>query len=81
MARFATPEDEWRAYLDGTHPSIRLVAQAGPGEILVTDAAASAARLHVDALERRHLSLKGAQADVVVVPPAAPAVADGSASR
>jgi len=20
--RFATPEDEWRAYLDGTHPSI-----------------------------------------------------------
>ena len=23
MAKFATPEDEWRAYLDGTHPSIR----------------------------------------------------------
>lgn len=22
MARFATPEDEWRSYLDGTHPSI-----------------------------------------------------------
>src|SRR5688572_14113529 len=23
MAKFATPEDEWRAYLDGSHPSIR----------------------------------------------------------
>lgn len=23
MQRFATPEDEWRAYLDGSHPSIR----------------------------------------------------------
>lgn len=24
MAKFATPEDEWRAYLDGTHPWIHL---------------------------------------------------------
>ena len=24
MGRFATPEDEWRSYLDGTHPMVRL---------------------------------------------------------
>jgi hypothetical protein len=45
-----------------------VAAQAAPGEILVTEAAAVAADLAADGLERRRLSLKGHQADAVVVP-------------
>jgi hypothetical protein len=43
------------------------MAQAGTGELLVTDAAVTAAGLDAGALERRHLSLKGTEADVVVM--------------
>ena len=43
------------------------MAQAGTGEVLVTDAAVTAAGLEPGGLERRHLSLKGTEADVVVM--------------
>ena len=48
----------------------------------MTEAAATSAGLDGDGLEHRHLSLKGSQADVVVVPVSSEAVdAGGSASR
>ena len=74
-------KSEFTALGDPINVAAHLVGQAAAGEILVTDAAASAAGLRVGTLERRHLSLKGAQADVVVVPVASGALSDGSASR
>jgi adenylate cyclase len=75
-------DSEFTALGDPINIAAHVVTQAGPGEILATDAAASAAGLQVGALERRHLSLKGAQTDVVVVPVPSVAVdADGSARR
>jgi adenylate cyclase len=73
-------ESEFTAFGDPINVAAHLAAQAGPGEILVTDAAATAASLDVGALERRHLSLKGHQADVVVVPVSPEAVVDGDGS-
>lgn len=73
---------EFTALGDPINVAAHVVSQAAPGEILVTDQAASAAGLEVDALERRHLSLKGHQADVFVVPVPSEAIgADGSAKR
>jgi hypothetical protein len=43
---------------------------------LITDAAATAAGLSADGLERRHLSLKGYEANAVVLP-----VSPSSAAR
>ncbi len=72
---------EFTALGDPINIAAHVVAHAAPGEILVTDAAATAAGLQAD-LERRHLSLKGAQADVVVVPVGSDAMgAGGSANR
>jgi adenylate cyclase len=44
----------------------RLASQAGPGEILVREAAYSAAHLDLEALERRQLELKGKREPIVV---------------
>lgn len=66
------------------HPVEHVVSQAASGEILVTLAAAGAAGLEMHLLERRSLSLKGHQADVVVVPVSSDpsgAAGEGSASR
>ncbi len=49
-----------------------LATQAAAGEILVTDATAAAASMPVDGLERRHVSLKGHEADVFVLAAPAP---------
>ena len=73
---------EFTAFGDPINVAAHVASQAGTGEILVTEAAATAAGLEVDAFERRHLSLKGSQADVVVLPVRSDAVdVDGSASR
>jgi adenylate cyclase len=66
---------EFTAFGDSINVAAHVAAQAGPGEILVTDAAAAAARLEIDGLERRHLSLKGHPTDAVVLP-----VASGSSA-
>ena len=64
------------------HVAAHMASQAGTGEVLVTEAAATSAGLDGDGLEHRHLSLKGSQADVVAVPVSSEAVdAGGSASR
>lgn len=39
--------------------TVRLASQVGPGEILISAAAYTAARLELDSLEGRHLELKG----------------------
>jgi adenylate cyclase len=44
---------------DTVNVTAHLCSQAGPGEILVTEAAATPAGLSVERLEERHLSLKG----------------------
>ena len=73
---------QFTAFGDPINVAAHVAAQAATGEILMTDATAVAAGLEVEALERRHLSLKGHQADVVVVPASSAAVgSDGSASR
>ena len=60
---------EFTALGDVVNVTARLASAAGPGEILVTDAAQAAARIGSDGLERRHLELKGKTdaTDVVVV--------------
>jgi adenylate cyclase len=59
---------EFTAFGDVINVAAHVAAQAAPGEVLVTDDAAAAAGLPMRELERRHLSLKGHAADVVVVP-------------
>lgn len=54
---------------DPPNVAAHLASQAAIGEVLVTQAAASAASLSVDALELRHLSLKGHAVDAVVLEP------------
>jgi adenylate cyclase len=51
---------------DAVNTTARLASAAGAGEILLTTAAAEAAGLHDEDLERRTLELKGKQ-DVVEV--------------
>ena len=73
---------EFTAFGDPINVAAHVASQAGTGEVLVTEAAVTAAGLDVDGLEHRHLSLKGSQADVVVVPVSSEAVDAGdSASR
>jgi adenylate cyclase len=73
---------QFTAFGDPINIAAHVVAEAAAGEILVTGAAAGAAGLEVDRLERRGLDLKGLQTDVVVVPVPAPASIEGdSASR
>jgi adenylate cyclase len=60
-------ESEFTALGDPINVAAHVMAQAGTGEVLVTDAAVTAAGFEPDGLERRHLSLKGTEADVVVM--------------
>jgi adenylate cyclase len=57
---------EFTAFGDPINVAAHVAAQAAPGEILITDATAAAAG--IDGLERRHLSLKGREADALVLP-------------
>ena len=64
---------EFTALGDPVNVTARLASVAGGGEMLVTDAAAAAAGLATDGLERRHLDLRGkAQATDVFVVTAGP---------
>lgn len=60
---------EFTALGDTVNVTARLASAAGPGELLVTSAAARAADLAVDGHERRHLDLRGKSeaTDVVVL--------------
>jgi adenylate cyclase len=60
-------ESEFTALGDPINVAAHVMAQAGTGEVLVTEAAVTAAGLEPGGLERRHLSLKGTEADVVVM--------------
>jgi adenylate cyclase len=59
---------EFTAFGDPINVAAHLAAQAGPGEILVTDVAMVQAGLDTDGLEARHLSLKGHATEAFVVP-------------
>lgn len=52
---------------DPVNTAARLASVAGPGEVLVTIAAASAAGIDTERLERRELDLKGKQAPTTVL--------------
>ena len=52
---------------DAVNVTARLASAAGPGELLVTDDAARAARIETGALERRDLELRGKSERVQVV--------------
>ncbi|HET9724669.1 MAG TPA: adenylate/guanylate cyclase domain-containing protein [Actinomycetota bacterium] len=58
---------DFTALGDAMNIAAHLAAQAGVGEVLVTDDAAGAAMLEPDRLERRHLSLKGYPIDAAVL--------------
>jgi len=60
---------EFTAVGDAVNVTARLASAAGPGELLVTQAAAQAAAFPVQGLERRQLDLRGktAATDVIVV--------------
>jgi adenylate cyclase len=58
---------DFTALGDAVNVAAHLASKAAIGEVLVTDGAAAAAGLHVDDLERRHLSLKGHPMDAVVL--------------
>lgn len=58
---------EFTALGDTINQAAHLAAQAGPGEILITEAVR--ATLDADGLERRHLSLKGHEVDAFVMQP------------
>jgi adenylate cyclase len=59
---------DFTAFGDPINLAAHIAAQAGVGEVLVTDAAASAGGVRTEGLERRHLSLKGFGAEAVVLP-------------
>jgi adenylate cyclase len=59
---------EFTALGDAINVAAHLAAQAGPGEILVTAAAATAAEIDTASVDRRDLSLKGHQVEAFVVP-------------
>ena len=50
---------DFTALGDNVNIAARLASQAGPGEILISEAAFSAAQLNIENLERRELELKG----------------------
>ena len=58
-------DSDFTALGDTINVAAHLAAQAGPGEVLITDAVA--ASLETDGLQRRHLSLKGHEVDAFVV--------------
>lgn len=58
---------EFTAFGDTINVAAHVAASAGAGEILVTDAAAQAAALEDEGLERRRLSLKGHEAYAFVL--------------
>ena len=64
---------DFTALGDPVNIAAHLASQAAAGEILVTDAAAEAAGMTHDALERRHVSLKGHPVDALVLPVGRPA--------
>jgi adenylate cyclase len=66
----ATWQTEITALGDVVNTAARLASSAAGGEVLVTDAAASAAGLDASALEHRQLELKGKSlaTDVIVIP-------------
>ena len=55
----AAPTTELTALGDVVNTTARLASAAAAGEVLVTAAAAKAAALDTERLERRHLELKG----------------------
>jgi adenylate cyclase len=57
---------DFTALGDAVNTTARLASSAGPGEILVSDGAASAARLETSGLERRRLVVRGRSASVGV---------------
>jgi adenylate cyclase len=59
---------DFTALGDPVNIAAHLASQAAAGEILVTDATAEAAGMTHDALERRHVSLKGHPVDALVLP-------------
>jgi adenylate cyclase len=64
---------DFTALGDPVNIAAHLASQAAAGEILVTDAAAEAAGMKQDYLERRHVSLKGHPVDALVLPVGQPA--------
>jgi adenylate cyclase len=58
---------DFTALGDPVNVAAHLASQAAIGEVLVTDASASAAAVELDGLERRHLSLKGHPVDAIVI--------------
>jgi adenylate cyclase len=50
---------DFTALGDNVNIAARLASEAGPGEILISEAAFSAAHLNMENLERRELELKG----------------------
>ena len=64
---------DFTALGDPVNIAAHLASQAAAGEILVTDAAAEAAGMTQDDLERRHVSLKGHPVDALVLPVGWPA--------
>ena len=64
---------DFTALGDPVNIAAHLASQAAAGEILVTDAAAEAAGMTQDDLERRHVSLKGHPVDALVLPVGQPA--------
>lgn len=68
----AESTSDFTALGDPVNIAAHLASQAAIGEVLVTDEAASAARLGVEGLEHRDLSLKGHPMGAVVLPAAEP---------
>jgi adenylate cyclase len=58
---------EFTALGDAMNVAAHLASQAAAGEVLVTDAAATAARVDRDGVEHRHVSLKGRPIDAFVL--------------
>ena len=50
---------DFTALGDNGNIAARLASEAGPGEILISEAAFSAAHLELENLERHHMALKG----------------------
>ena len=50
---------DFTALGDNVNITARLASEAGPGEILISDAAYSAAHLNLENLEHRQMELKG----------------------
>ena len=71
---------EFTSFGDPINIAAHLAAHAGPGEILLTDAAAAAAGLQMTGLQRRRLSLKGHEVTAAVLSSMAMSSPERSAS-